>query len=106
MVLKIIKYNDEGKLKEITVKKVSIFSSGLMFKSKSEPLLFELKNEKNVSFTSLFCKDFFMIILDKDKNVIDKIYFNKRKVRVKCFGKYFIESLSNIDDSSSEYRKI
>ncbi len=106
MVLEIIKYNDKGKLKEVNVKRVSTFSLGLMFKSKSDPLLFQLKSQRNVSFTSIFCKNFFMIVLDENKNVLDKIYFNKRRIKVKCFGKYFIESLSSIDDSSSEYRKI
>ncbi len=106
MVLKKFSYIDNGKIKIILLKKVPAFSTGLMFKRKSPPILFKLKNNQKISFTSIFCRNFYMIILDENRCVVDKIFFNKWRMKVNCYGKYFIESLNKIDGKSSIYRNI
>jgi hypothetical protein len=106
MALTRIDYIDEGKKRNIFVKKVPFYSIGLIFKKRSSPLMFELKDEKCLGFTSVFCKKFYMIVLDKNKKVVDKIYFDKWKIKVNCCGKYFIEIMEINDGTSSEYRNI
>lgn len=106
MVLTNFEYYDMKNKKNVRVKKVSVFSSGLMFRKHSPPLLFTLKNETPTAFTSIFCKKFYMIVLDKNKNVVDKIYFNRWKWKINCRGMYFIEFLGVPDDTSSIYRNI
>ena len=88
--MKNFKYKNGNKIETIKVKPVSVFSLGLMFKSKSPALLFELSREKKFSIHSFFCKPFETIWLDKNKKVVKKIniknwgFFSGR-------GKYLLE---------------
>ncbi len=90
MVLKKFKYFDSKK-KTILVKKVSVFSSGLMFRKSSVPLLFDLKKEKNFSITAIFCNSFEAILLDKNNKVLKKITVKGGTRKIKCYGKYLLE---------------
>ena len=72
--LKLFTYTDDkSKEQTIKVKPVSIFSTGLMFKKNSQPLLFDLKHSQRFSIFSLFCKPFRAIWLD-DKKRINSVY--------------------------------
>ncbi len=91
MVLSQFEYFDHGNKKILEVKRVSIFSSGLMFRKQSPPLLFTLSKEKKYSITALFCKSFTAITLDKNKNLLKKININGGQRKIRCYGKYLME---------------
>lgn len=100
MVLKKEKLNEElenftyyegKKKKNIKVKKVSVFSSGLMFRKNSPPLLFELGKVRDIPITSIFCNPFIAYFLDDKKKVIKKIIVTRWKFRIPGRGKYLLE---------------
>lgn len=80
----------QKKKKTLMVKPVSILSTGLMFRSKSPPLLFKLKKERKFSIHSFFCKPFKAIWLDKNKKSTKILYVQPRRV-VSGKGMYLIE---------------
>ena len=91
-------YNSHGKIERINVKKVSLFSLGLMFKKKSLPLLFDLKKERFFSITSIFCKPFRVILLDKNRKKKRSFDVIKQQMSIPCYGRYLLEvPLSNLD---------
>ncbi len=106
MVLEKFEYYDGKEKKGILLHKVHPYSLGLMLRKKDRKILFTLNKKRNVAFTSFFCRKFYMIILDENKKVTDKIYFSRWIWRYNCYGKYFIEILGKLDESSSKYRKI
>lgn len=82
----------EGKhKKKIQVKKVSVFSTGLMFRKNSPALLFDLGEQKDFSITSVFCEPFIAYFLDDKKKVIKKIIVSNWKLKIKGKGKYLLE---------------
>ena len=92
------KYLSHGEIKVIDVKKVSLFSTGLMFKRKSKPLLFDLGKEKFFSITSIFCKPFRVILLDKNCKKKKSFDVLRQRMRIPCYGRYLIEvPLENFD---------
>lgn len=91
-------YESHGKIKKINVRKVSLFSLGLMFKKKSPALLFDLKKEECFSITSIFCKPFRVILLDKNKKKKKSFDVLNHRMHIPCYGRYLIEvPLANID---------
>lgn len=91
MVLKKIIYTDKNKKINLTVKCVSNFSTGLMFRKSRIPLFFNLKKEKYFSITALFCKDFIAITLDKDYHLISQQKIKGGALKIKLYGQYLIE---------------
>ena len=91
MVLKNFTYTAQGKKKTIKVKPVSTFSTGLMFKDKSPPLLFELNKERKFSIHSFFCRPFTAIWLDKDKKATKIAEAKNWKLKITGKGKYLLE---------------
>lgn len=91
MVLKKITYLKNKKKVNLIVKPVSNFSTGLMFKKSTIPLLFNLKKEIFFSITALFCKDFTAITLDKDYNLLQKQKIKGGTLKIKLYGQYLIE---------------
>jgi uncharacterized membrane protein (UPF0127 family) len=84
-------YLQGKKVKTILVKRVSVFSSGLMFRKNSPPLLFELRKPRKFSIFSFFCKPFVAIWLDKNKKVLRSIQINSWKWKIPGEGKYLLE---------------
>ncbi len=91
MRLKKFTYFVKGKKKTIEVKHVSTFSSGLLFRKSSPPLLFTLKKLKKFSIFSLFCKPFKAIWLDEKRNVIKSLDVKTWKFNIPGKGKYLLE---------------
>ncbi len=91
MVLKEITYFINGKKKKIKVKKVNPFSSGLLFRKKSPPLLFTLPKEIRFPITSIFCKPFKAIWLDKNMKATQIIDVKTWKWKIPGKGKYLLE---------------
>jgi hypothetical protein len=91
MVLKEFIYFINGKKKTIRVKKVSIFSPGLLFRRSSTPLLFTLKRKKKFSIFSIFCRPFTAIWLDEDKNAIKILKIKDWRWNIPGEGKYLLE---------------
>jgi len=91
-------YYVNKKIKKIDIKKVSQFSTGLMFRKTSPTLLFDLGREKAFSITSIFCKPFRVILLDKNKNKKKSFDVLKKRWSIRCFGRYLIEvPLNNLN---------
>jgi uncharacterized membrane protein (UPF0127 family) len=94
MVLTKFSYID-GKKKEMIKVKVckSPFSkfSGLMFKKKSENLLFVFDKEKNLAIHSFFCRPFIAIWLDEKKIVTKKENVLCWLPNIAGHGRYLIE---------------
>lgn len=93
MVLKKITYFENNIKKNILVKKVSNFSTGLMLKKSSLPLFFDLGKEKSFSITALLCGNFTAITLDKYYNLLSKTPIKKGRIKKKLYGHYLIEIL-------------
>lgn len=91
MVLKNFTYIIKGKRKTIKVKSVSIFSTGLMFRKTSPPLLFELNKERKFSIHSFFCKPFTAIWIDNNKKATKVEYIKNWKLKITGRGKYLLE---------------
>ncbi|MBT6820206.1 hypothetical protein HOA55_02540 [archaeon] len=91
MVLEKFTYFVDGKKKTIDVKKVSIFSPGLLFRRKSPPLLFTLRKEKSFSIFSLFCKPFKAIWIDEKKRTTKIVDVKNWKLNIRGHGKYLLE---------------
>ena len=91
MKLKKFTYKIHGKNKTINVKPVSVFSTGLMFRKKSPPLLFELNKERNFAIHSFFCKPFTAIWLDKEKKATKIIKVTSARFKIPGKGKYLLE---------------
>jgi len=77
--------------KTIQVKKVFIFSFGLLFKKSSPPLLFTLKKKKRFSIFSVFCKPFRAIWLDENRHATKIIDIKTWRWRIQGKGKYLLE---------------
>jgi hypothetical protein len=92
MALEKITYFDlKGKKRSIEIKKVSIFSTGLMFKRKSPPLFFTWPKEHGFSIFSIFCKPFTAIWLDKNMKATRIIEVMKWKWNIRGKGKFLLE---------------
>ncbi len=91
MALKNFAYYDGKKKKKIEVKPVSIFSTGLMFKKKSSNLLFQLKKERPLDITSIFCHPFKAIWLDKNKKILQSLNITNQRLKIPGKGMYLIE---------------
>jgi uncharacterized membrane protein (UPF0127 family) len=92
MGLKKITYTDDKSIKKIIkVKKVSIFSTGLMFRRRSDPLLFDMGKSRNFSIHSLFCKPFTAIWLDEKFNTTCSVDIFKWKINISGKGRYLLE---------------
>jgi uncharacterized membrane protein (UPF0127 family) len=91
VVLENFTYTTQGKKKTIKVKPVTTFSTGLMFRSSSPPLLFELNKERKFSIHSLFCKPFTAIWLNEKKQAIKIKNIKNWKLKISGKGKYLLE---------------
>jgi len=91
MVLENFEYYEGKHKKNIKVKKVSVFSTGLMFRKNSPPLLFELGEQKTFSITSVFCEPFIAYFLDDKKKVLKKIIISRWKIKISGEGSYLLE---------------
>lgn len=98
-------YVDKKKSNNIYVKKVSLFSFGLMFKKSDIPLLFSLKKEQKIIFTSIFCKPFTIFFLDKNKKVIKKETISSWKWKIPGYAKYILEVPKSYDEIPTEKQK-
>ncbi|MBT3642866.1 hypothetical protein HN604_00705 [archaeon] len=105
MNLKKITYYVEGKRKEIYVKKVSIYSSGLMFKKNSPPLLFDQHKNKYLPIISLFCKPFTAIWLDEKMHATQVTDVKKWRWWISGAGKYLLEIPLPLKNNKSPSRK-
>jgi uncharacterized membrane protein (UPF0127 family) len=103
MVLEGFTYFSNGKKKKIKVKKVSVLSTGLMFRLSSPPLLFTLRKRKRFLISSIFCWPFRAIWLDENKRVLKTVDVNTWKWKIPGEGKYLLEipRLPKNDKSSS-----
>jgi len=84
------KFNYKGKEKNINVrilKSVWGQARGLMFKKKSEPLLFIFKNKKKRAIHSFFCKPFIAIWFDGDK-IVDVKKINSWNFSIRPIEKF------------------
>jgi len=75
---------------------------GLMFKTKSSPLLFVFEREKTLSIHSLFCRPFIAIWLDKDKKATKIIEIKNPKPNISGKGRYLLE----IPENDENYYKM
>jgi uncharacterized membrane protein (UPF0127 family) len=91
MVLEEVNYFIDGKKHKILAKKVSAFSTGLMFRRSPPPLLFALSKDKSFSIISLFCKPFRAIWLDENMKSTKVIDVKSWKWRIPGHGKYLLE---------------
>jgi uncharacterized membrane protein (UPF0127 family) len=64
---------------------------GLMFKSKSKPLLFKFKKNQPIRIHSLFCKPFHALWLDDNKHVIKAELIDKQRFSISGEGRYLLE---------------
>lgn len=90
MKLQKFTYIINKKKKTIQSKPVSIFSTGLMFRKNSPPLLFTLKKQKRFTIFSHFCKPFKAIWLNEKKQAV-KIANIKNWKFISGKGKYLLE---------------
>ena len=94
MKLKKINYYIDGKKKTIKAKILTSIPSkalGLMFQSKSPPLLFVSKKYQWNPITSLFCKPFIAIWLDDKMHATKVIEVKTWKLNISGYGKYLLE---------------
>ena len=91
MVLEEVTYFVNGKKHRISAKKVSVFSTGLMFRRNPNPLLFTLSRDKSFSIISLFCKPFRAIWLDEKMESTKVIDVKDWKWKIPGHGKYLLE---------------
>ena len=91
MKLENFTYTTHGKRKTIKVKPVSVFSTGLMFRSSSPPLLFKLNKERKFSIHSFFCKPFTAIWLDDKRRATKVENIKNWKSKISGKGKYLLE---------------
>ena len=92
MEMRKITYIDEkGKKKTLKVKPVSIFSTGLMFRRRSVPLLFDMGKSRTFAIHSLFCRPFRAIWLDDDFNVLKSVDVLRWKINISGSGRYLLE---------------
>lgn len=96
MVLEKFIYTHDGKKKVVQVKKVSVFSPGLLFRKSSPPLLFSLKKQKDFSIFSIFCKPFRAIWLDDKMRATKVVDVKKWKFNIRGNGKYLLEIPLNV----------
>lgn len=69
--------------------------TGLMFRTKSRPLLFVFDKEKTISIHSLFCRPFVAIWLDKNKKTTKIAEVKPWKINISGRGMYLLEVLEN-----------
>ena len=92
MKLKQFTYTDEKNKKQtIKVKQVSVSSTGLMFRTNSPPLLFDMKFDQTFSIHSLFCKPFSAIWLDDKKQIVKFIDVEPWRLNLRGEGRYLLE---------------
>ncbi|MAG39452.1 hypothetical protein CMI41_00590 [Candidatus Pacearchaeota archaeon] len=92
MALNNFTYTDErNKKRAIKVKRVSVFSTGLMFKRNSSPLLFDMGEYRTFSIHSLFCPRFKALWLDTEKKVVKIIDVKPWKLNLRGEGRYLLE---------------
>jgi uncharacterized membrane protein (UPF0127 family) len=92
MALKSFTYIDEKNKKHtIKVKPVSIYSTGLMFRNFSPPLLFDMERYKTFSIHSLFCPKFKALWLDNKKKITKIIDVKPWKLNLRGEGRYLLE---------------
>src|SRR3989344_6651664 len=84
------KFNYKGKQVEMNVKfcdNVFLKASGLMFRRKSEPLLFVFNKKGRRAIHSFFCKPFYAIWFNESK-IIDEKLINKWVLNIKPKEKF------------------
>ena len=96
MVLESFVYYVGKKKKTIQVKRVSVFSFGLLFKTNSPALLWEMRKEKKFSIFSYFCPKFRAIWLDKNKKTTKIVDVKTWKMKISGRGKYLLEIPTSI----------
>jgi len=96
MVLENFTYYIGKKKKQIKVKRVSVYSSGLMFRKRSFALLWELPKEREFSITSLFCYPFTAYWLDSKKRAVKIVDVKTWKLMIPGIGKYLLEIPSGL----------
>jgi len=69
--------------------------SGLMFRSKSYPLLFIFNKEKTLAIHSFFCKSFIAIWLSSSRKVIKVERISRWRPNFSAKGKYLLEILKS-----------
>jgi len=104
MALEKITYYVNGRKKTIKVKKVSIYSSGLMFQKNSPPLLFNQRKNKYLPIISLFCKPFKAIWLDEEMHATQVTDVKKWKWWISGSGKYLLEIPMLLENNKSSSR--
>lgn len=105
MVLKKFTFLVGKKKVSIKVKECkSIWSkfSGLMFRTKSKPLLFVFGKEKKLSIHSFFCKSFIAIWIDENLKAKKSVAVNQWKTNFSGFGQYLLE----VPKSDENYLKM
>jgi uncharacterized membrane protein (UPF0127 family) len=75
---------------------------GLMFKTKSPPLLFIFGKEKNLSIHSLFCRPFIAIWLNNARKATKIVDVKSIKLNISGKGSYLLE----IPESDENYSKM
>lgn len=93
MALEKITYYIEGKKKIIKAKKLKTpweMGIGLMFKKNSPPLFFTSRTNWN-PITSIFCKSFRAIWLDKNFHATKVLDVKTWKLGISGYGKYLLE---------------
>ena len=89
MALEKITYFDlKGKRKSINVKKVSVFSWGLIFRRKSPPLFFCWRTSRTFS---IFCKPFTATWLDENMRATKVVEVDNWKWNIRGRGKFLLE---------------
>lgn len=91
MVLEEIIYYIGKKKNKVKVKRVSVFSTGLMFRKNSPALLFSLSKQRNFSIHSFFCKPFRAIWLDENFKANKIVDVKNWNFKIKGKGKYLLE---------------
>jgi len=88
-------FYENGRKREIKVQEVPIFSTGLMFKRKSPPLLWDFGKERKISIHSFFCMPFTAIWINKKKKAVKTEKIKKWKISISGFGRYLLEAPKN-----------
>src|SRR3989344_7799487 len=91
MVLEKITYFVGKKKRTINVKKVSVFSTGLLFRKNSPALLFSLKTKRIFSIFSIFCKPFTAICLDEKMRTTKIVDVKTWKFKISGKGMHLLE---------------
>lgn len=102
MVLEKFSFYIGKKRKSLLVKKVCVFSPGLVGRKNSPALLWEVRRERNLDIFSLFCRPFIAIWLDKNKKALKIASVKNWKLRIPGFGKYLLE----IPEADENYLKM